>query len=180
MTPETIYALISEEVYLRSPQNAGLDINALTGAVFRSSLDSGTGLYVEAWNVGGKVVIAFRGTDFNAPNSSDWTQGNAPLALGDPQAGQLQAATTFVDSLKNTPGFDFSSVVFTGHSLGGGLAGLMAAKYGNDAYVFAPAPFKKTSDSPTFFPDGLSTANKNVLLARDSHIGPQFSKRNVA
>jgi hypothetical protein len=26
MTPETIYALISEEVYLRSPQNAGLGI----------------------------------------------------------------------------------------------------------------------------------------------------------
>jgi hypothetical protein len=29
MTPETIYALISDEVYLRSPQNAGLNINAL-------------------------------------------------------------------------------------------------------------------------------------------------------
>jgi hypothetical protein len=29
MTPETIYALISEEVYLRSPQNAGLAIGGL-------------------------------------------------------------------------------------------------------------------------------------------------------
>jgi hypothetical protein len=36
MTPETIYALISEEVYLRSPQNAGLNISGHREIIGRS------------------------------------------------------------------------------------------------------------------------------------------------
>ncbi len=168
MKDETIYALISDEVYSRQAANGtnmALDIEGLTGAQFISSLDSGSGMYAEAWEVGGKIVIAFRGTDFAAPNSLDWTQGNFPLALGNPQAGQLQAAIAFVESIKEDLDGDLSNVVFAGHSLGGGLAGLMAAKYGNDAYVYAPAPFKKTSDAASFIPDGLDPDKADLLLA---------------
>ena len=171
MSPETIYALISDVVYSRSGPNAAnndLNLASLVPGAQRTPFfldDRNTGLYLEVWTVGTQTIVAFRGTDFGASDFRDWTSGNVPLGTGFTSAGQLVSAIAFVDSLKAQLGAAFANVVFTGHSLGGGLAGLMAAKYGNEAYVFAPAPFKKTSDDSTFFPDGLSTANKNVLLA---------------
>ncbi|MGM4963072.1 calcium-binding protein [Tardiphaga sp. 1201_B9_N1_1] len=164
MKQETIYALLSDRVYSRTTDNIDIKFSSLPKVEFLTSVNSETGMYAEAWKVDGKLVIAFRGTDFSASDSKDWFQGNLPLGLlGDPQATQLQAALSFVESFRNDPAF--GSVVFTGHSLGGGLAGLMAAKYDKDAYVFASAPFKATSDRGSFIPEGLASDKASVLLA---------------
>ena len=171
MNPETIYALIADAVYSRSGPNAAnndLNVASMVSGAQRTTIfldDRNTGLYVEVWTVGTQTVVAFRGTDFGASDYRDWTSGNVLLGTGFTWAGQLVSAIAFVESLKSRADVNFANVVFTGHSLGGGLAGLMAAKYGNEAYVFAPAPFKKTADDSMFIPDGLSPARTNALLA---------------
>ena len=141
MNTETQYALLSDYVYSRSAANNEFDLTKLIpGAVpILTMTVASSGFYAEAWTIGGKTVIAFRGTDFNAQSITiSFTQGNDGLAWGNVNTAQLQNAIAFVQQVKQQTGA--TNLVFTGHSLGGGLAGLMAAKYGQPAYVFAPAP----------------------------------------
>ncbi|GAB1715798.1 MAG: hypothetical protein NTAFB05_08400 [Nitrobacter sp.] len=170
MKTETKYALLSDFVYSRNgdgtAQNVAFNIpDLISGATLvRNSGSLSSGLYAEAWSIDGKIVIVFRGTDFNAPDNKDITTDVA-LALGSPQNAQLQDAIAFVEAVKVDQGNNSSNFVFAGHSLGGGLAALMAAKYGKEAYVYAPAPFKATSDSGGFIPDGLDADSRAILLA---------------
>lgn len=173
MTAVTKYALISEAVYQRNgPEgnipNLGLDIEDFGNAEYLevNLPDPTDGFYAEAWRVDGKVVVAFRGTDFNGNRWADFISGNVPLAAGSIAASQFRQAIAFVEAVADQySGGDRSSLVFTGHSLGGGLAGLMSVKYGAEAHVFAPAPFMNTANSPLFFPEGLSSEQKATLIA---------------
>ena len=167
MTPEVIGAILSDYVYSRSSANRQVNITSLFPGATQIGVsdDPDSGFYAEAWQINGAVWIAFRGTDFAAPNLSDWNDGNIPLAIGNTSAAQLLDAIDFVNQVKNLNQGTLSNVVFTGHSLGGGLAGLMTSMYGNKSYVYAPAPFRQTSDSPTFIPQGLSGDQIAILLA---------------
>ena len=95
---------------------------------------------------GGEIVISYAGTEFNpgsAGMTMDFLAGNLPLAAGlfSPQA--LAAAELYQHVLADLG----TNITFTGHSLGGGLAAMMAVYFDRPAKVFAPAPFRSSVDA---------------------------------
>ncbi|MDB5579874.1 MAG: hypothetical protein JWR80_5050 [Bradyrhizobium sp.] len=102
--------------------------------------DLGNGFSATIFRKGNEYVIAFRGTD-------DWSLATGDLwqnaELGLPGLGsQTQNALDLVEALKAS-GVDISQISFTGHSLGGGLAGVVAGYYNRPAVVFDPGPYSQ-------------------------------------
>ncbi len=103
--------------------------------------DERLGFYAVAWTrnsaIGKQLVIAFRGTQFK--QIPDWTRGNLTTFRFWPWRTQYQAALEFADrAVLRYPGLP---VVFTGHSLGGGLAEYCQRFICNSkAIVFHPSP----------------------------------------
>lgn len=91
----------------------------------------------------GEIVIAFRGTDTEPLFNIDWATGNT-AALGIYSVQVREAIETVSDVMAAHPG---ATIRLTGHSLGGGLASLMATFFDLNATVFAPAPFELTARS---------------------------------
>jgi hypothetical protein len=92
---------------------------------------------------GGEIVIAYAGTK----DWQDWAAGNLPAATGSFSAQVVQAAQ-FYWSVLSRPDVglgnkDQSS--FTGHSLGGGLASLMATYFDLPATTFDSVPFEASA-----------------------------------
>jgi len=97
-----------------------------------------TGFSASAYRSGsGEIVIAYTGTK----GVKDWPIGNIPAALGLPSPQVVQAAE-FYWSVKQQFG---DNIVFTGHSLGGGLASLMAVYFNRSATTFDAAPFEASA-----------------------------------
>ena len=98
-----------------------------------------------------EIVISFSGTEFGASPLkrpgfyNDFISGNIPLALGIYGEQAYQAALLY-QRVKADPALS-DNISFTGHSLGGGLASVMAVWFDRPAYVFAPAPFEKSAYS---------------------------------
>jgi hypothetical protein len=147
MADRNTYALLSARVY-----DASTDVNKIfvpTGWTELPELvDNGlSGLYARAYrnDATGEIVIAFRGTDTTLSEGTlqDW-ETNISLGLGIPD-GQVVQAMEFYESIKATYG---SNVSFTGHSLGGGIASLMAVFFDKQATVFDEAPFQLTAINP--------------------------------
>ncbi len=122
-------------VVLTTPKNlsAGSDFNIGFSATSYS------------WN--GETIIAYRGTDSifgsGVSGGSDLDNGYG-IAIGNPIAPQALSAINFykatLDSLgaggPNTINPYTADVTFVGHSLGGGLAGLVADIFGRQADIF--------------------------------------------
>ena len=90
---------------------------------------------------GSEIVISYAGTD---PGDllGDWPT-NLALA-GGVIADQLRQAADYYLAVKaNAPAG--STITFAGHSLGGGLASLMAVLFGETAYTFDQAPFRQSA-----------------------------------
>jgi RTX calcium-binding nonapeptide repeat (4 copies)/Lipase (class 3) len=90
-----------------------------------------------------EIVISYAGTEFGVTGlglAADSMQANFPLALGVSSPQSLLAAEVYQQVLASPFGTT-SNITFTGHSLGGGLAAMMAVYFERPAYVFAPAPF---------------------------------------
>ena len=105
---------------------------------------------------GSDVVIAFRGTDGVGDIVPDLAFGY-PNELLNPQ--YLAAVQTLM-SVVTQPG---DTLTLTGHSLGGGLAGLVAAHFNLPAIVFAPAPYGiSLLDTPSEY----AAAAQNVSVVR--------------
>lgn len=98
----------------------------------------GSGFEASAYEFEGKVIIAYAGT--KSSQISD-ILADAALALG-LEHPQLQEAATFYEAIKNDPRYAGKEIVFTGHSLGGGLAALMGVFFDKQAITFDPAPFR--------------------------------------
>ena len=62
---------------------------------------------------------------------------NVPAALGMTSAQVVEAAALVIETLGANPG---ATITFTGHSLGGGLASVMAVLFDRPAMIFDPAP----------------------------------------
>jgi hypothetical protein len=91
-----------------------------------------------------EIVIAFAGTNVDSMLDNDWLQANAPAALGWYSPQVVQAAEFYWQVL-NRPDVGLankSRIAFTGHSLGGGLASLMATYFDLPATTFDSAPFE--------------------------------------
>jgi trimeric autotransporter adhesin len=96
---------------------------------------------------GGQIVISYAGTEFGSGKpligtTPDFLFGNMPLAAG-VYGTQAMLAAELYQRVKAEQGGDIS---FTGHSLGGGLASMMAVWFKRPAKVFAQAPFQASAD----------------------------------
>ena len=95
------------------------------------------GCYANA--TGSEIVISFTGTN-DAADVANWTIG-----LGLPMP-QIYAAVDYYFARKaENPS---ANITFTGHSLGGGLASLMAVYFNKQATVFDEAPFQLAALNP--------------------------------
>jgi Ca2+-binding RTX toxin-like protein len=89
-----------------------------------------------------EIVIAFRGTDSEPALNVDWISGNT-AALGFYNSQVRQAIEVVANVMDAHPG---ATIRLTGHSLGGGLASLMAVFFDLNATVFATAPFERSAE----------------------------------
>ena len=98
------------------------------------------------------IVISFAGT---YPGSgADWVNNLALGYLGVLSSQMIQAADYYMEVRAANPN---AQIVFTGHSLGGGLASLMAVFFNQPAITFDQAPF-------------ANAANLNVATELRAHL----------
>jgi len=139
-------------------------------------IDDPTGFTARAYRntLTGEIAIAYTGTTFEGAvnNVGDWLLGNLTAGSGAVLALQvIDAAKFYLDVLQSNPG---ANITFTGHSLGGGLASLMAVYFNRQAVVFDEAPFKKSADSAIVV-NGLKLAlechwgQRRNLFERQAH-----------
>jgi Ca2+-binding RTX toxin-like protein len=94
----------------------------------------------------GEIVISYAGTEFGGSTAgliNDFLAGNVPLASGGDGSQAHEAAILYEQVLARFG--EAANINFTGHSLGGGLAGLMAVWFNRPAIVFDPAPFEASA-----------------------------------
>ncbi|AEP08632.1 type I secretion C-terminal target domain-containing protein [Micavibrio aeruginosavorus] len=120
--------------------------------------DSSIGFYGIAYTYNGEVVIAYRGTDDldeSDPNNQIDDNTGWPIGaglVGAPQANMAFAFYNSVAELLNTQGtqnniYLDANISLTGHSMGGGLAGLVAAVYDQDAVLFDSMAFESAAEN---------------------------------
>lgn len=110
------------------------------------------GFYAVAYSYSGEQVISIRGTD-DLPDSMNpltwtptevadigngWIVGAGALPTSSSQA---QIAIEFYQTVVGAGNWQSASVSLTGHSMGGGLAGLVASLYGQEAQIYDAMPF---------------------------------------
>ena len=92
------------------------------------------------------IVIAFEGTDFGGDLGQFASDAASDVVLG---AGfgssQLVKAALLYEEVKNDPAYAGYNISFTGHSLGGGIASVMAVWFNKQATIIDPAPFLPTA-----------------------------------
>ncbi|MFC1759766.1 hypothetical protein ACFL2H_13530 [Planctomycetota bacterium] len=126
--------------------------------------DSDFGFFAQEYVSPNETIIGYRGTDdgFDVGDDSDQVNGFG-VGLGKPHGPQASAAIDFYNFIAGGSPFtsdDVSDVEVTGQSLGGGLAGYVAALYQLDATIFSHMPFRKAAEGAyqiailsIYFPD---------------------------
>ena len=133
----------------------------------------------------GEIVISYGGTEFGGSVSgliTDFVAGNFPLAVGKNAEQALAAARLYQLVKADIAGGKIAGagdITFAGHSLGGGLASLMAVWFDRPAYVFAPAPFQMSADVSQILL--LATSKPALyqvkgLLAQDGPLDPALNE----
>ena len=105
-----------------------------------SHVEGSMGFEAVSFRRGTEIVISFAGTNFD-PLSTDGLgdiAADLTLALGQTSEQLVQAARYYLDIKAANAG---AVISFTGHSLGGGLAALMAVLFDEPAVTFDQAPF---------------------------------------
>jgi Ca2+-binding RTX toxin-like protein len=92
-----------------------------------------------------EIVISYTGTNDGIADPLNWSAG-----LGVPAPQIYDAMAYYFDFRKAHP--EFTNITFTGHSLGGGLASLMAVLFDKQAMVFDQAPFQPAAMNPVLLP----------------------------
>ena len=143
MATLTDYAQISGRVYQRTQNNRMYRPDGFTELQWLRD-DPITGFSAGVYKKGNEIVIGFTGT--NESLIKDFLVANIPAGagLGTPQIAQ--AAKLVLKVMAENPG---RTISFTGHSLGGGLASVMAVLFNKDASIFDPAPFEPSVRNPS-------------------------------
>ena len=145
------YSMLALEAYYDEPKDP-LDIENVSFIERFSSADAvsdgvlelnNSGFFATSYATGSnEIVIAFRGSNSPMDDMADWATNAAWSPDTQDPPYQLLDAWNYYQLVKaDNPN---ATISFTGHSLGGGLAGAMAALVGAEAEVFAPAPFEGT------------------------------------
>ena len=92
----------------------------------------------------GELVISYTGTNDGVADPLNWSAG-----LGIP-APQIYQAMAYYFAFRSA--YPDANITFTGHSLGGGLASLMAVLFDKPATVFDAAPFGLAAINPALLP----------------------------
>ncbi len=108
--------------------------------------DPSSGFEAVAFQKGTDIVISYAGTD--PSDIAGDIAANLALAAGT-LSDQLRQAADYYLQVKNDPANAGKTISFTGHSLGGGLASLMAVMFGESAYTFDQAPFLNSAKTFT-------------------------------
>jgi trimeric autotransporter adhesin len=170
------YAVLSATAYnaARGPDNKLTLTNWSEVAVVPTS---SVGFEAQAYRNGTDVVIAFTGTNFfssyadpNGVLGFDWGRafgtgndflfGNiAVLGIGGQQL--IEAALFYRKVKTENPG---ANITFTGHSLGGGIASVMAVWFDRQATTFAEAPFRNAAVNPFMVSKAISALEEIAPL----------------
>lgn len=153
ISPHLFRAILAMDSYNRG-YNAGLlldpnatEIGTATLAqqsnTTAGSLEVSAGFFAQAYTWNGQTVISYRGTDVLPPNS--WADVAAwSLAFASNyDTAQARLAAQFYQQVYNAP--HVGEISTTGHSLGGALAGFVAALYGSDAMLFSNIAFRQAA-----------------------------------
>ncbi|MFH1026373.1 MAG: hypothetical protein V1791_00070 [Pseudomonadota bacterium] len=155
--PEPIdYALLSTRVYAASDINRTGVPAGWTELTWQADYNL-SGFSAGAYRNGSEVVIAYTGTNQNFGNNADWWN-NGLAGTGLLPAPQVFDAMRFYLDIKAAN--PDATITFTGHSLGGGLASLMAVFFDKQATVFDEAPFQLSAINPVL----LSSLEASLLL----------------
>ncbi|OGT04441.1 MAG: hypothetical protein A2143_05570 [Gallionellales bacterium RBG_16_57_15] len=139
MISEIEYALMAGGSYISTrPEINQFPIPQGWVSFNHQSLD--TGFEAVTFTNGSEIVISFAGT--GPFGDGDWLNGNIPLALGALPSQLKQAADYYLQVKALNPD---AAISFTGHSLGGGLASLMAVMFNENAVTFDQAPFRNSA-----------------------------------
>lgn len=138
----------------------------LVGSDGTTRLDIPAGFYAIAYTLAsGQKVVSYRGTDDNPLDiATGWTVGAALLGL---PYTQSQLAVDFFKAVAGSTDPYLAHISTTGHSLGGGLAGLVAALYRQPADIFDNMPFELavTTLAPLLLISGAPAASFSGISA---------------
>jgi pimeloyl-ACP methyl ester carboxylesterase len=172
MATQNELAIFSYNTYSPSDKNfisvSGWDrLSTLNRPDHGSGFD-GTVFVSQSQSHGGssEIVIAFRGTDADSvpTAAADWLRGNIPAAGGYSSAQVRRAIEMVADVMAAYPG---ARITLTGHSLGGGLASLMAVFFDLEAVVFDPAPFAYSAIDVRYIPAVPPVTTFPILIPSD-------------
>ncbi len=156
--PDTIdYALFATRVYAASDDNRTGVPTGWTELTWQADYNL-SGFSAGAYRKGNEVVIAYTGTNQEFGLNADWWS-NILAGTGILSAPQVFDAMRFYLDVK-AANPDATSFTFTGHSLGGGLASLMAVFFDKQATVFDEAPFMLSASNPLL----LTALEASLLL----------------
>lgn len=124
---------------------------------------NGKGFYAEAYrnNIKNEIVLAIRGTDFK---DKDWRDGIADMQIASGQVPyQLKEALDAFNKEGAIAKRNNYKIYLTGHSLGGGIASLVAAKKGDVPVVTFNAPGMLRSFVSSHFIDLFGLIHYHLL-----------------
>lgn len=158
MNHDLMLAVLSMDAYSQEKQNIGTAVVNTTVVLPSGSLPAG--FFAKAYTYEGSTVISYRGTDIGWAIANDVLNGWAGgVGIETTQAG---LAAQFYQSVVGSAAFPYAtSVTFTGHSLGGGLAGVMGSLYGKQAVVFDNMSYSAATTIQNFaatFPNSSTKA----------------------
>lgn len=164
MPTDQEYAQLANHVYDRTPKNR-TPVPAGWSEVAWIRDEALTGFSAGVYRKGNDVVIAYTGTNESKVADTFW--GNLPAFTGAfPSVQVWEAMKLYLEVSHANPG---ANITFTGHSLGGGLAAMMAVFFDQKATVFDAAPFEAGARSPV----ALTYYNTQMSLA--DYADPAFA-----
>ena len=160
ISDELFMAILAMDAYNRGYGSVfTLEGNAIGNATYRGdTLPEGSqdvSFFASTYDWGTQKVIAYRGTDALVDPLSGW-----PVACGEYWGPQAIMAARVYQDLCQSSNVAANDILLTGHSLGGGLAGLIGGIYGSSATIFDNMPYYNSLSS--FWSDTISGANPTL------------------